>query len=976
MVGRIVGVAVLLLGVLAGAALRSAPVAHAEGTKPFSITITHVECVDDCDATGLEAALEGHADFYAKVWINGVKQPAGSDDDDPSTPVIDDNPSIDPYWTLSTQIPDSVQNVPVSIQIWDYDSTSGDDLGDVSPRDDDNTLDFRVTYFNGRWLDHTGNEDKVDWPQSCATGDGGDDDEPRVKVCWDVNTLSTSADADGDSILDGWERNGYNADGDGTIDVDLPAMGATLGRKDLFLEIDCLADANHTHCPSQGALRSVVQSFADAPVANPDGSSGVQLHVDIGGFYGQPAGTATNVLRTGAGAGGTTGTFGNYGGGGDQIPETAANQVVDWDGNTGRAAANFFTLKNLAQARDPIFRYALFAHQTNYRRAANDCTSGWAKGIPGVNFLVTLGGTDSAGNPCWGTDAGGRSVGSQTQQAGTLMHEFGHTLGLQHGGGDGTNNKPNYLSVMNYSFQACGVPAVAPLPGNCDYSRISLPTLNEVLPPGLDECAGIGLAGAGPVDWDGVGGITGASCRPPTGNVSANVNGDFNDTNGNGTQDTGEAPTLGALPGFEDWNSLFYRFRTIDNYQSAGTPVDDEPDPTTIERSRAHLAELTRPELTVTTTGPANAKPGDTITYDTRAASTGRGPALRAKLVNTKPDASQDTYDLGTFTVGASTSHTATVTVPCTTADGTVLTDSATATGTDLLGNPVSGSATAKTTIDTPKLTLAKNADPTVNAGEAITNRITYENTGGGGADHVVITDVVPAGVYYSTALDTGAGPKPDSVTANADGTHTLTWNIGAVSGKSGPKTIDYTTRASLLTLPGTTVQNSAKATFTNANGCDYAPVTASATTTTTQVTPTRNPLNSALWLLSPSQWTDEMRARIQATDQRFDGADGSAPDGALSSAEVRAVLWSAAPLPEQLRQQLMTTYLNVATRRINASTRVVSLTTGHRDVHNVREGALFGAATLGLPVNTNTLRYTDAILILTEMNNNLSERY
>ncbi|MFD0259723.1 hypothetical protein ACFVH7_15770 [Kitasatospora indigofera] len=61
--------------------------AHAAGTRPFSITITHVACVDSCDAEGLEAAFEGHADFFAKVFVNGVEH---------RTPTIDDNSSIDP----------------------------------------------------------------------------------------------------------------------------------------------------------------------------------------------------------------------------------------------------------------------------------------------------------------------------------------------------------------------------------------------------------------------------------------------------------------------------------------------------------------------------------------------------------------------------------------------------------------------------------------------------------------------------------------------------------------------------------------------------------------------------------------------------------------------------------------------------------------------------------------------------------------
>src|SRR6185369_4859250 len=38
-------------------------------------------------------------------------------------------------------------------------------------------------------------------------------------------------------------------------------------------------------------------------------------------------------------------------------------------------------------------------------------------------------------------------------EAGIVMHELGHNLGLRHGGFEDTNYKPNYLSVMNYAFQ-------------------------------------------------------------------------------------------------------------------------------------------------------------------------------------------------------------------------------------------------------------------------------------------------------------------------------------------------------------------------------------------------------------------------------------------------------------------------------------------------------------------------------------------
>ncbi|WP_291427165.1 hypothetical protein, partial [Deinococcus sp.] len=56
-----------------------------------------------------------------------------------------------------------------------------------------------------------------------------------------------------------------------------------------------------------------------------------------------------------------------------------------------------------------------------------------------------------------------RRYGPQTasqyanQQGSTIMHEFGHTLGLRHGGFEDTNWKPNYYSIMNYTYQIAGL---------------------------------------------------------------------------------------------------------------------------------------------------------------------------------------------------------------------------------------------------------------------------------------------------------------------------------------------------------------------------------------------------------------------------------------------------------------------------------------------------------------------------------------
>ena len=94
-------------------------------------------------------------------------------------------------------------------------------------------------------------------------------------------------------------------------------------------------------------------------------------------------------------------------------------------------------------AKALVYHYAVFVDQIQVYRldTANPGISYTTSGIAelgGNDLIVSLGG--------WGKN----KANIDANVAGTFMHELGHNLGLDHGGGDGVNNKPNYQSVMNY----------------------------------------------------------------------------------------------------------------------------------------------------------------------------------------------------------------------------------------------------------------------------------------------------------------------------------------------------------------------------------------------------------------------------------------------------------------------------------------------------------------------------------------------
>lgn len=325
-------------------------------------------------------------------------------------------------------------------------------------------------------------------------------------------------DTDGDGLPDQWEEEGYDANGDGIADVNLPAMGADPLHKDVFVQLDALQGLRL----SQTAINKVTTAFASAPVHNPDGEDGITLHVDNG---------PTSVMdpATGATWGGLS-RANNIG----YIPSLGYFQGnnYNWDAFDSLKANLFPT------SREPTFHYAL-----SVNRFGNSSSSGISRGIGASDFIVALG---PACNP------EGACPGPVNWQAGTFMHELGHNLGLRHGGQDDVQYKPNYLSVMNYSFQFTGL-----LGGGMDYSRFSGSDLLPLDEEHLNESLGFDTWLSGYktlINCDFGFGQKAWSVVKISGPVDFTCDGDLSDSNAN--RDLNRDGSRSVLEGFDDWSSL------------------------------------------------------------------------------------------------------------------------------------------------------------------------------------------------------------------------------------------------------------------------------------------------------------------------------------------------------------------------------------------------------------------------------------
>ena len=214
-------------------------------------------------------------------------------------------------------------------------------------------------------------------------------------------------------------------------------------------------------------------------------------------------------------------------------------------------------------------------------------------------------------------------------------------------------------------------------------------------------------------------------------NVSANINGDFNDTNNDGTQDAGETSILTALPGYDDWNAS----STTSAPRATSTSG-------TVRRSQARriLRRWRRPRGP----GGGRARPCSRSTWSGLPTRSRRQPDLLAGRgehgaragARHRADRHEARRDDGSVRArhrrhrralprarSATPSRAPRRTAPCSRPRPARRARTCPATSS-------SASDAVTTTVHAPVLTLAKAATASVNAGEAITYRVTYGNSG------------------------------------------------------------------------------------------------------------------------------------------------------------------------------------------------------------------------------------------------------
>jgi len=287
-------------------------------------------------------------------------------------------------------------------------------------------------------------------------------------------------DSDSDGLSDAAEMQGYidvNANGvyDAGIDVPLRVDGAPDPNKpDIYFHYDYFFNDGtcappgitpyvHDHNPPATAIAMIKAAFA---------ARGIKLHIDPRHDAIPECGISGARVVTNL----TSGPGGNW----------AINPACGGDSSTGGVASMHALKQAHLGVLSAAYHYLVFSHYSTCPDQAHcNACPGSSESACGTGILVagSLGDAEIFGDDIivsFGANTdnpqpGEPAVGLETWAAVT-MHELGHNLGLLHGGaGDCTNQKPNYLSVMNYDFYGGGLLEAA-YPGAKTYKTCTVDT--------------------------------------------------------------------------------------------------------------------------------------------------------------------------------------------------------------------------------------------------------------------------------------------------------------------------------------------------------------------------------------------------------------------------------------------------------------------------------------------------------------------
>jgi hypothetical protein len=264
--------------------------------------------------------------------------------------------------------------------------------------------------------------DLVIWEEVEVVGQGAHyPNGTRHEVTMKLYGQPGCTDSDEDAICDEWENVSEIRIDDGSGNVynytcndPYPCDNST---KDIFFEIDWMEG----HHPDPRAIDKVIDIFNERDI---------RLHIQIdseaaikhNNQIGFPGYQIENMSQ-----------YNGF----DQLKGNQFGTVEERNYfGTNPTQPNQGALKDaIRDLKQQVFHYGVFVHERQW----NVGESGTGE-INGNDFMISLASFSGF-------------VGSTDQQAGTLMHEIGHNLGLLHGGIDEVNYKPNYFSVMNYARQ-------------------------------------------------------------------------------------------------------------------------------------------------------------------------------------------------------------------------------------------------------------------------------------------------------------------------------------------------------------------------------------------------------------------------------------------------------------------------------------------------------------------------------------------